>query len=274
VKKAAVVFWLRRLARLWPRGSVIAGHALALVAGRLGYGIADHTIAAAFPEIDRRARRRVRRRTFSSFLKGEAVDAGVQRRRNLRDYPRLVPDPALDRLRPPLIVASFHVGPFQALGAVLRSLEGRPVIVSREQFMGRPDITMLHEGDDEGQRARTLNRALAALRSDGVLLVMLDGLRVGDRAAPTIEVPMLGRALPLARGAFALARMSGTAIVPMVSRWRGSSMAMTVGDPIAPELGEEGMAAAAGAWLERYLRERPEEISVFVLDLLRPPLPR
>lgn len=274
MKKAAVLFCLRRLARLWPRGAVLAAQAIAVLVRPLRYGVADRWIAAVFPDLDRSERCAVRHETFKSFLKGEAAEAGVRRRRNSRDYPRLLPNPALDALRPPLIVASFHVGPFQALGTVVRSLRGEPFVVTREQFLGRRGITMLHEGDDERQRARTLNRTVAALRSDGVVLVMLDGLRVDDETVPSIEVPMLGRRLPLARGPFALARLSRAPVVPMAARWSGSAMAMTVGDPIAPDLGEAEMAAAAGAWLERYLLERPGDISVFLLDLLRPPLTR
>ena len=106
------------------------------------------------------------------------------------------------------------------------------------------------------------------------MLVILDGYLRNDHSLPTIEVPMLGRSLPLARGAFALARISRTPIVPVVTRWRGTAMEVVVGDPIAPDLGEAGMAAAAGDWIERYLRRMPGEISVFVLERLVPPLPR
>ena len=264
---------LRRLARLWPRGAVLAAHALASLTRPFGFGIADGWLAEVFPELDRRARRGVRQETWRSFLKGEAADAGVRRRRNLRDYPRIVGWEGRDAPRPPFVVASFHVGPFQALGAVLRSLPGEALIVTREQFVGRDDITMVPEGDDEWQRARAFHRSLAALRGQGLVLVMLDGLRVRGEEVATIEVPMLGRSLPLARGAFALARIGGAPIVPVVVRWRGSGMAVVVGDPVAPDASEEEMAAAMGAWLERYLRENPGEISVFVLDLLRPPLP-
>lgn len=273
MRKALVLSLLRRLARAWPHGAVVAAQALAALTRPLRHGVRDDWIAAVFPRLDHDARRAVRQETWESFLKGEAAEAGVRRRRNQRDYPPLLPSEALDALRPPLIVASFHVGPFQALGVVLRSI-GEPYIVTREQFLGRPGSTMLHEGDDELQRARTLNRTVGGLRSGGVVLVMLDGLRVDEATAGTIEVPMLGRSLPLARGAFALARISGVPIVPIVVRWRGTAMAVTIGDRIGPDLGEAGMAAAAGGWLERYLIERPGQIGVFLLDLLRPPVTR
>jgi hypothetical protein len=271
--KTTVLAALRRLASWWPHGGVLAAHALAALTRPLGHGIADEWLTELFPDLAPDARRAARQRTWECFLKGEAVGAGVGRGSGSRDYPRLVPNPALDELRPPLIVASFHVGPFQALGAVLRSLPGEAVALAREQYESRPDVTMLYRGHDEWQRARTFRRMVSTLRSGGVALVNLDGFHPDDSMA-TIEVPMLGRSLPLARGAFALARIAPAPIVPIVTRWRGTAMEVTVGDPISPEHGEARMAAATGDWLERYLREMPGEISVFLLELMRPPLPR
>jgi len=272
--KTAVLAALRWLARRWPRGAVVTAGALATVTRPLGFGIEDRWLAEVFPELDRRARRAVRQATWSSFLKGEAAEAAVRRRKNLGDYPRLVPNPALDALRPPFVVAAFHVGPYQALGAVMRAMPGTPFVITREQFIGRGDIALVHEGDDEFGRARALHRTIAGLRSDAVAMLLPDGLRVGDRSVRTIEVPMLGRSLRLASGAFALARLTRVPVVPLAARWEGTAMAVTVGDPVAPDLGEDGMAAAVGAWIEGYLRERPGEISKFILDLLLPPLPR
>jgi lauroyl/myristoyl acyltransferase len=271
--KRVVLGVLRWLARRWPHGAVVAADALATLSRPVGFGIDDRWLATVFPELAPRERRVVRQATWRSFLKGEAVEAGVRRRKSLRDYPRLVPNPALDELRPPFVIASFHVGPYQALGAVQRALPGPRIAVTRERIAGRSDIALLHEGDDEWQRAHTFHRTLSGLRSGGVALLLVDGLRVDNESVPTIEVPLLGRSLRLARGAFALARIAGVPIVPLAARWEGSAMAVTVGDPVSPELGEEGMAAAVGAWIEGYLRERPGEISKFILDLLRPPLP-
>lgn len=272
--KTAVLGFLRRLAGWWPRGGVLAAHVLAVLTRPLGHGIADDWLVAVFPELTPDRRRTVRQSTWESFLKGEATEAGVRRAKGPRDYPRLVPNPALSALRPPVVVASFHVGPYQALGATLSPLPGEALIVDREQFGARPDVTMVAGGDDEWQRARTFHRALGTVRAGGTVLTMLDGAHTDDYPVSTIHVPMLGRSLPLARGAFALARIGRAPIVPIVLRWRGTAMDATVGDPIAPDLGEERMAAAAAEWLERYLRRVPDEISVFVLERLRPPLRR
>jgi hypothetical protein len=227
-----------------------------------------------FPELTPDRRRAVRQRTWESFLKGEAAEAGLRHGTGTPDYPRLVPNPALNELRPPLVLASFHVGPFQALGATLRTLPGEAAVVAREQFESRPGLTLLHGGVDEWQRARTFNRTLGVLREGGTVLAMLDGTDPDDYPVSTIDVPMLGRSLPLARGVFALARIGKVPIVPIVLRWRGIAMAATIGDPIPSELGEERMAAATADWLEGYLRTTPDEISVFLLERLRPPLRR
>jgi lauroyl/myristoyl acyltransferase len=269
--KDAVLATLRLIARVWPRAAVLVAHALAILTRPLGHGIADASLADAFPGISPADRRAARQRTWESFLKGEAVEAAIRRRGGSRAYPRVLPSPALAELRPPLVLASFHVGPYQALGGAMRTLPADVVSIDRGQYALSSDMTLLRGGEDEWQRAHTFHRTLSALRSGRFVLVTVDAFHPDEYAVAKIEVPLLGRTLPLARGAFALARISRTPIVPIVVRWRGTAMEVTVGDPIGPEAGEAGMAAATAGWLERYLLERPGEISVFMLDRLRPP---
>jgi lauroyl/myristoyl acyltransferase len=272
--KAAVLAVLRGLSALSSRGSLLVAHLIAAATRPLGHGIADDRLAAVFPDLSPDARRAARQRTWESFLKGEALDATVRRGRESRDLPRTVPNPALDELRPPVVVASFHIGPFQALGAFLVTLPEHRVALAREQYEPRADMTLLYPGDDEWQRARTFVRALGELRSGRPVIVTVDGLPLGDHRMPTIEVPMLGRSMSFARGAFALARLGRAPIVPMIARWRGTGMAVTVGEPVAPARDEASMAVAIAGWVERYLTERPGEISVFLLDRLEPRLRR
>ena len=270
--KAAVLAVLRGLAALSPRGSLLVAHLIAVATRPLGHGIADDWLATVFPDLPPDARRVAKQGTWESFLKGEALDAVV--RRGVRDLPRTIPAPALDQVRPPAVVASFHIGPFQALGPVLVALGAPSVALAREQYRERPDMLLLHRGGDVWERARTFVRTLDELRSGRFVVVTVDGLPVGDHPIPSIQVPMLGRSMAFARGPFALARLGRVAIVPMVTRWRGTAMELIVGDPIAPDRDEPAMAAALAGWLERYLRERPGEISVFLLERLEPPLPR
>jgi hypothetical protein len=272
--KATVLAALSWLARRWPHGGVLVAHVLASLTRPLRHGIEAGWLTAAFPDLPRDGLGAVRQRTWENFLKGEALDATVRRGRGTSDYPRALPNPALNRLPARVVVASFHIGPFQALGGFLDALPGPRVALAREQYELRPDMTLLHAGDDEWQRAHAFGRALRELRSGRSVIVTVDGLPVGDHPMPTIEVPMLGRSMPFARGAFALARLGRAPIVPMASRWRGTAMEVTVGEPIAPDRGEGAAAAAVAAWLERYLVERPGEVSVFLLERLRPPLDR
>jgi hypothetical protein len=94
------------------------------------------------------------------------------------------------------------------------------------------------------------------------------GYRGGGYDAATLEAPMLGTTISLARGPFALARITHTAIVPLAARQAGRRIAISTGDPIAPDVGEQAMAVAAAAWLEGYLREFPGEISLRTLEIL------
>lgn len=268
--KTLVLGALRALARRWPRAGVLVAFLLAWASRPLGHGIADGQIAEVFPELPPGARRAVRQQTWENFLRGEALEASLRIRGGGRLYPRLIRDPAVTRLRPPLILATFHVGPFQAIGAVLRPLPADSVAVARGQYRSQPGLTLLWAGEDETQRTRTFHRTISALRAGKYVVVTLDGHHHEQFDVATIEVPLLGRSLPLARGAFALARLTRTPIVPVALRWRGTAMETTVGAPLSPDLGERGMAVAAAAWLEGYLRERPGELSVFILERLRP----
>jgi len=267
--KRLVVGALRSLAAFWPRAGVGVAHALAAITRPLGHGIADEWLARTFPELSPAARRGVRQRTWASFLKGEAVDAAVMHRSGRRAYPRLVAGGAIHELSPPLILASFHVGPHQALAAVLRALPADVLGIDRGQFAPRGDFTLLPAGEDEWERARTFHRALAGLRAGAFVFVDLDAHDPEEFDVSTIDAPVLGRTLPLARGAFALARISGTPIVPLVARWRGTAIEVVIGDAIPAVASERDMALAAGAWIDGYLRDRPGEISVFLLERLR-----
>jgi hypothetical protein len=268
--KRLVVGALRSLAAFWPRAGVGAANALAAITRPFGRGIAVEWLARTFPDLGPEARRTVRQRTWASFLKGEAVDAAVRHRSGRRAYPRLVRSAAIHELRPPLILASFHIGPHQALAAVLRSLPADVLGIDRGQFRPRGDFTLLPAGEDEWERARTFHRALAGLRAGAFVFVNLDAHHPDEFDVSTIDVPVLGRTLPLARGAFALARLSGAPVVPLVARWHGTAIEVVMGDAIPAAESERDMALAAGAWIDGYLRDRPGEISVFLLERLRP----
>ena len=180
-------------------------------------------------------------------------------RAGVRELVRNVRVPELPR--PPLIVVTFHVGPLLALGAALESSLGS-VFAPVEQR---------RDGDTEAHRERlrlqTFYDAAQVLRGGGCVVMALD-----PQDAVWIRVPFFGRTASLARGAFALSRMTGAPIVPVVTRWRGSRVELVSGDPLdAPDGpdGEHAHAAAVARWLEDYLRTNPEEISLRILEWIR-----
>jgi lauroyl/myristoyl acyltransferase len=272
--KTVVLAALRSLARRSPRAAVLVAQALAQATRRLGFGIATEQLARAFPHLTRDELRSARAGTWASFLKGEALDAAARHGSSTGFYPPTASTSALAELEPPLILITFHVGPFQALGAGLRVLRSDTMALTREQFESRPGVDLVGTGETEGGRARIFHQALSKLRSGGFVLITVDAFHPDEFAVSTIEAPVLGGTLRMARGAFALARITQTPIVPLVSRWRGSAMEFTVGDPIAPGPDEAAMAEAAGRWIDGYLRERPGELTVFMLNLLRWPAGR
>jgi lauroyl/myristoyl acyltransferase len=127
------------------------------------------------------------------------------------------------------------------------------------------------EGDDQ-RRAASFQRALAHLAGGGFVVLALDVVQGAG-----LPVPCLGRTLALARGPFALARLAGAPLVPLVplvARWRRGGVEAEAGEPIAvdPKLGpadrERALAESAGRWLERYLLSSPSELSLGLLRIL------
>jgi len=179
-------------------------------------------------------------------------------RAGLRELIRVARVPPLPK--PPLIFATFHLGPLTALGATLEASVG-PVLAPVERR--RVDDS---DAFRERRRTRTFYEAARFLRAGGSVVIALD-----PYMAAWIRVPFFGRTTPLARGAFALSRMTGAPIVPVVARWRGTRVELVAGEilgaPDGPER-ETADAATIAQWLEDYLRANPDEISLRILDLM------
>ncbi len=167
-----------------------------------------------------------------------------------------IPNP-LDDLRPPLIFATFHIGPLHALEGFTARLSLPAVVVRR------------YGGDDQ-LGARVLLDALHRLEQGEFALFVVDG----DGA--TIHVPFMGRTISFARGAFTLARISRVPILPMILAWRGDRAEVILGSaiPIPPEAGtspeaaevERALSSSVAAWLEAYLADQPRDISLRILS--------
>ena len=267
--KIALIRALRWVARRRPRAAYRAARRLAPLSEPIGSGVKEEQIAALFPDLGPAGLRSARKRAWSNFLMGEALGAATTVPGGRPVYPRIVSSPELGELQPPVILVFAHVGPYRAVGAALRELRGDVLGLDRGGLGPTPAITVADAGNDEWGRARVFQRAVATLGSGGSVVLAIDG----DESS-TLDVPWLGGTIALARGPFALARMTAAPIVPIAARWRGSSAEVTLGDPIPPNANEGVTAAATGAWLERYLRRFPGEISSLTLELFRPPQPR
>jgi hypothetical protein len=173
-------------------------------------------------------------------------------------------------LRPPLVLGFFHVGAVQALGVAVERLPG-PVLVLRQGSIHtpRPPVRVESTEGDGQRRAASFRRALDHLAEGGFVVMALDIV-----PGPGFRVPCLGRSIELARGPFALARIAGAPMRPLVARWQGGGVAAEAGEVIAAEAmpdreaWEEALAAEAARWLERYLLESPAELGLGLLRSL------
>lgn len=174
-------------------------------------------------------------------------------------------DAALEAIRGPAILTLFHAGALHAVGAALERLPV-PVLAFRQGVLLRPRgaLTSVTDLDTDAERAAAFHRALVHLRGRGIVAMTAD---LAPGAA--IDVPLFGRTLRLARGPFALARLTGAPLVPVAVRREGDRIVVSSAEPIAGG-DERTMALALGAWLEAWLREHPADLSLaLVNELLR-----
>lgn len=170
-------------------------------------------------------------------------------------------------LRPPLILGFFHAGAVQALSAAIERLPG-PVLALRQGLLHppRPPVRVESTEGDGQHRAMVLQRALTHLGAGGFVVVALDVV-----PGAGLRVSCLGRTIELARGPFAMARLTGAPLLPLAARWRGGEVEIETGDPLAappaaaPEVWENALATAAARWLERYLLSSPAEVGLGLL---------
>lgn len=173
-------------------------------------------------------------------------------------------------LRPPLILGTFHAGAVHALGPALERLPA-PVLALRQGplFVPRPPLEVATTEGDDQSRAALFHRAIEHLGRGGFVAMALD-----IAPGPGLQAACLGRPLVLARGPFALARLTGAPVVPLVGRWRGSEVEIVTGEALVPETPDSAagpeaweiaLAASAARCLERYLLASPAEISLGLL---------
>ena len=235
-----------------PHVALRGGALLAPVARRFRRVPSAHDLHARFPHLTHEQARALGPLMLREFVRAELLAMWLRRkgRAGARTMLTSAEPPRLPSA--PLIAGTFHIGPVHALGAALESLPA-PLLALR-------NATPVPSGEQE--RAAKFYEAATWLRNGGVVLMALD-----PQYATRIHVPFFGGTLGLARGAFALARLTGAPIVPVVARWRGTRVDVVSGQPF--DGGDErGLAASAARWLEEHLRANPDEISLRILDLM------
>jgi len=153
-----------------------------------------------------------------------------------------------------MILATFHVGAVHAFGPALERFPS-PVVAFRDGAMFTPagalEIQSTLGGEQE--RAGALHRALLHLHSGGIVFLALDAAR-----GAATETQCLGHRLRIASGAFALARWTSAPIRLVVARWIAHRVAIDIAESVStPE--------EAAGWLERYLLEKPSEMTLGLL---------
>jgi hypothetical protein len=184
---------------------------------------------------------------------------------------KLVVDRDPMSIAPPAILTAFHTEPNSAFMLLMASLPGAKTVLTgrlkaTKEIVNRVAdgvvVVGIAEGDDLN-RSAALHAAAKALRAGGFVLLHGDGW--GSARVPTT---VLGREFSMSRGAFALSRLTGAAVVPLASRWEQGRPYVSIGEPIAAGSVDE-MAAALASWLDGYLRERPGELTSYLNGLLR-----
>lgn len=212
--------------------------------------VSTREVRGLYPTLSEREAARLLRHVLAMELRSKLL-AGFRERNLLALVRGLDLDEAVT---PPMILATFHVGPLFALLAALAHFE-TPVYVMRRL-----------RGSQHG--AAELLRGLKALDGGGVVAVPVDPTR-----AATITVQFFGKPLVLARGAFSLARISGVPVLPVLPVWRGYEASAVFGEKLhapsgmAVEAAERFLAEGVIRWLEDYLRHHPEDIGIRTLRI-------
>lgn len=238
LRGAAVLgHWRARLSRRWPTAAEIAA--------LFGTGpLESRRLALAVAAAEARNRlvvRRGRGRSLASF--GPLIE--------WRDAA------AAAALRPPLILATAHVGALYLLAAGFDRLGLRRTVLRWSPIHApAPGEEPVAARGGLVRRTHALLRGLETLRRGEFVVSALDG-----ELGASEPVSLLGCSLQLGVGAFALARLGGAQVVPVAALWRGPRVVCELGSPVADPL-------EAARWLEALLRREPEQISLGLLRQL------
>jgi lauroyl/myristoyl acyltransferase len=161
-----------------------------------------------------------------------------------------------------VIAASTHFGFPQLLGPVLAPY-GLRSVAARRFADGDNQVTV---SGDVWARAGALQRLRTELRAGAVCVFLVDGAQ-GD----ALSLPFLKGEIRVGLGAFKLAGLSGSPIVPyfgMLAPSRGFTVEFYSALEMTARASQESVAAVVGSFLDRYAsaaRHEPSHIPVRVL---------
>ena len=245
---------IRTAATRWPVPTYATVGALARATAPLP---AAGRLPEVLPELPPSELRRARRRLRSSEWRTRALSVVMNTATGEPALPPFELEGTLPDQDRPAVYVSLHIGAMPTLAAFLRDLP-REVAALHRMDWGLPSkVTGVYVARNEAARVAGFHRALATLRGGGHVFIPIEG--------DTVRVPLLGRSLLVARGPFALARLSGAPIVPLLARWSGGRARIHAGHPIAAGRDEQAMALKLACELDRYLRAHPGEIDDWLL---------
>lgn len=167
---------------------------------------------------------------------------------------------AIDRLRPPLVLVTAHVGALYLLAIALdRFAVPRVVLRWAPVHELSPEESVAPTAGGLAVRTEALRRGHQALREGQFVVTAIEGPH--GASEPGI---LLGRRMDFGRGAFALARASGASVVPLAACWEGSRAIVEVGSPIVPALAPQEVAR----WFDELLGRLPRQCSLSLLRRL------
>jgi hypothetical protein len=233
---------------------------------------APQEVRRALPHLERGAAAAVAWRIAAQEARNRLLVAAV-RRLGLAAIRELVDTPAaVVSLRPPSILATFHVGAMQALGPAFERLCA-PTLVLRLGRLYSPTFPVELEATsgDPQQGSAAFLRALDTVRGGGFVAMAVD-LPTGA----AVRCPFLSGSIDCARGPFALARLTGAPLLPLTARWRRGRIAVEIAEPLharagmEPAAAEAELAARTVVWLSDYLTAAPAELGLGLLRAWRP----
>jgi hypothetical protein len=173
-------------------------------------------------------------------------------------FPRLIGGSGLATLSPPQVLVSLHTGPLRAFDEFWPYLPGEVTVLLGPGYPRPHNARSLRISNDEASRVAVARGAARALQDGGFLFMTPDA-----QGTARVTAELMGIRLSLASGAFALARMTASPMVPIALRWRGSAIEAVIGRPIAPG-SESLMAAQLLQWFGEYFRDNRAQMSALL----------